>query len=49
MVTGVKLEFAADSIVFCYGSRFQRTVLVLKDAAGVGQWFIQKKPIKIVS
>jgi len=49
MVFGMKLEFAADSIVFCYGSRFQRSVFVLKDAAGVGQCFIQKKLIKIVS
>ena len=49
MVIGLKLEFAAYSIVFSYGSSFHRAVFVLKDTAGIGQCFIQKKPIKIVS
>ena len=47
MIFGTKLEFSADSIVFCYRSIFQSTIFVLKDATGIGQCFIQKKPIKI--
>ncbi len=49
VVAGAEVELAADPVVLRDGCLGQRRLLVFEDAAGVGQGFVQKELVELVS